>query len=249
MTARPAGLEVLVNAYRTACQQPVEIHPANWESALADYAILLRDNRYTSEIARSSHRLIGRDGLRRACGSISSPLLSCQALVLVMAWGSGRIDSRTIRHTGWALAKAEDAHRMLVRSAEQLKSAATLRDGSLEQAYRAWRLPGIRRSFFTKWFAFAGYTAERSWQPLILDDRVLRTLNKTLNIGTQTLAGSRLWSRRYVAYVEALHQWSAELSEDRVIVDASQLEWILFRHNGAALPTTETARATEDLDC
>ncbi|MFI5712121.1 hypothetical protein [Kribbella sp. NPDC051620] len=163
-----------------------------------------------------------------------------QALVLVMAWGSGRMDSRTIRHTGWALARPEATHQMLTSAAERLRSADALEGGSLERAYQAWRVPGIRRSFFTKWFAFAGYVPDRSWQPLILDDRVLRTLNRTLNTSTRALAGSRLWSRRYSAYVEAVHRWSGELSETGLDIDAGQLEWILFKHNGAALPATAT---------
>jgi hypothetical protein len=58
----------------------------------------------------------------------------------------------------------------------------------LETAHAAWKVRGVGRSFFTKWFAFAGRVDGRVWQPLILDDRVSATLNRTLDISTLALA-------------------------------------------------------------
>lgn len=59
---------------------------------------------------------------------------------------------------------------------------------------------------------------------------VFAILNTTLERRTVDLAGSHLRARRYRAYVEAIHQWSAELG-----VEAGYLEWVLFRHNGKPL--------------
>jgi hypothetical protein len=93
-------------------------------------------------------------------------------------------------------------------------------------------LPGVRRSFFTKWFAFAGQVAGRDWQPLILDDRVLRTLNHTFGLSTRALAGPRYRGRRYAAYVQHMHRWSRALQDEGVHCSTERLEWIFFAHNG-----------------
>jgi hypothetical protein len=86
-----------------------------------------------------------------------------------------------------------------------------------------------------KWFAFAGRTPGREWQPLILDDRVLRTLNDTFGLSTRTLAGSRNWGARYSAYVRHLRTWSRTLLDEGVDCTAERLEWIFFLHNGGPL--------------
>jgi len=112
-------------------------------------------------------------------------------------------------------------------------SAERLRDAdstvALAEAYAGWRCPGVGPSFFTKWFAYAGRHAGRDWQPLILDDRVYRALNTTLEVRLVDLAGSRSRAARYRAYVEAVHAWSRALD-----VPAERVEWVLFRDNGSA---------------
>ncbi|MFC4018838.1 hypothetical protein ACFOW4_12920 [Micromonospora sp. GCM10011542] len=110
------------------------------------------------------------------------------------------------------------------------------REGKLDEAYCRFSLAGVGRSFYTKWFAFAGRAEDRPWQPLILDDRVFRTFNDTLGIFTVRLAGTRRRDRRYCAYVEHLHLWSNSVREAGIQCSAERLEWILFAHNGAALP-------------
>lgn len=152
-----------------------------------------------------------------------------QAFVLVMAWGSGTSNTRSHRYTRKALA-APTCTTQLVRAAD------SCRRGDLIEAYSGFSVPGVGRSFFTKWFAFAGHLPGRAWQPLILDDRVLRTLNKTLGLSTRALAGSPHWGRRYAAYVEHLHAWSRE-----VHCSAERLEWILFAHNGDPMPAPVTS--------
>jgi hypothetical protein len=95
---------------------------------------------------------------------------------------------------------------------------------------RQFSLPGVGEAFFTKWFAFAGLTPERAWQPLILDSRVRATLHDTLDVWLNQLADKRRDPERYGAYVTALHIWAAALPESTT---AARLEWILFRHNGS----------------
>jgi len=144
-----------------------------------------------------------------------------------MAWGSGTSAPRSYRNL--AAAVADPRLVPVLRDTLQL----CREDGmdALGEAYTRWRVNGIQRSYFTKWFAFAGRQEGRAWQPLILDDRVLATLSETLGITTRDLAGSRRWAQRYVAYVEALHAWAAD---DYHGSTADRLEWIMFCHNGSS---------------
>nr|WP_147315549.1 hypothetical protein [Asanoa ferruginea] len=156
---------------------------------------------------------------------MTNGLAARRAFVLIMAWGSGTSNTRSYRHVPRALAAPHCATRLV-------DTAATCRQGDLTAAYEAFSLPGVRRSFFTKWFAFAGRANDRDWQPLILDDRVLRTLNRTLATSTKTLASDRRWSRRYTAYVEQMHAWSNDLRREDISCSAERLEWIFFKQNG-----------------
>lgn len=65
---------------------------------------------------------------------------------------------------------------------------------------------------------------------MILDDRVLKSLNRTLGITTRELSDSRRWADRYESYVQAMHWWASELSGTDL--SPQRLEWILFLHNG-----------------
>jgi hypothetical protein len=94
----------------------------------------------------------------------------------------------------------------------------------------------VGQSFFTKRFGYAGFAPERVWNPLILDSRVLATLNQTLQISTRTMADDRRWAARYASYVEHLYRWADELTTADHPVDGERLEWIMFEHNGKPLP-------------
>ena len=109
-------------------------------------------------------------------------------------------------------------------------------DGALASAYNEFDVAGVDRSLFTKWFAFAGVVADRPWQPLILDDRVTKTLNDTLDVTTRAMAGVRDRGERYAAYVAHLHSWSVQLTEAGQPCSAERLEWLMFKHQGKALP-------------
>lgn len=110
------------------------------------------------------------------------------AFVLVMAWGSGTSNPRSLRNTRSALSDATRAATALRDSASALKAATEIETAQLAQVHRGFSLPGIQEAFFTKWFRFAGVNPERSWQPLILDSRVRATLNKTLDVWLNNLA-------------------------------------------------------------
>ncbi|ONI72183.1 hypothetical protein BWI15_19120 [Kribbella sp. ALI-6-A] len=221
----PPDLEQLVTEYADCKQKPVEIHPTTWARKWPDHPS------YTSRLQPA----VTRDDLKVVADvRLSDQEEVLSAFVLVMAWGGGT-SGRPMRNTQRALADPVAAHAMLESSAQTLRDAVSVDDGALEAAYGAWSLSGVGRSFFTKWFAFAGWSRDRKWQPLILDDRVFATLNKTLNRSTIELAGGRRRSRRYRAYVQAMHEWAGQLQDRGHDVDAKRLEWILFAHNGRAL--------------
>ncbi|MGI8536246.1 MAG: hypothetical protein ACR2K2_07025 [Mycobacteriales bacterium] len=240
----PPGLLPLVAHYREKPQRAVRFRAPSWEKALAkaptEATALLREALYTKpyggDKASSADRTVDRAQLASACKAMvlddRDSVLS--TFVLVMAWGYGPNGSRG--NVARALVDPESAHAALSSSATILRRAESAADGAVDQAHKEFRVPGVRQAFFTKWFAFAGHSPGRDWQPLILDSHVYLTLHQTLRVTTTDLADSRRRARRYVAYVEALHSWAHELRVAEGNVDAQQLEWVLFQHNGAALP-------------
>jgi hypothetical protein len=230
----PPALSGLVDAHVDEPQKPVLIRPRSWRSALPDVepgVVAVLDDDAVSRPSESGpgDRLVDREGvgdlLDRA--DLADEVSLLRAFLAVQAWGAGTTGTRTLRHTARAFALRELVGSALRTSAERLRDA----DGTaaLAEAYGGWRCPGVGPSFFTKWFAYAGRRAGRVWQPLILDDRVYRALNTTLDVRLVDLAGSRSRAARYRAYVEAVHAWARALD-----VPAERLEWVLFRDNGRA---------------
>ncbi|GAA1545243.1 hypothetical protein [Kribbella lupini] len=230
-TELPPRLKPLVKQYEECAQGPVTYSPTSWAKDWPNGAIRYLQSLQGehTEPADRGRRTVDRRHLLLACQrmDLDDELSVLQTFVLVMAWGGG-MGSRTIYNTRLALADPAGAYQMLSRTARTLRDAGDSTD--LVEVYDAWRLHRVGRAFFTKWFAFAGYVEHRKWQPLILDRRVFRTLNDTLEVSTETLAGVKSRARRYHAYVEAMHAWSPEFG-----LTASELEWILFRHNGDSL--------------
>jgi hypothetical protein len=236
----PAGLRDLVRMYEGSQQPSVTYIVDSWKRSLANSpdAAFLEDDRWTQASSSPGRRTVSRAVLARMMVAVrmSDDAAIRQAFVLVVAWGSGTSNTRSYRYARNALAWP--------RCTKQLVRAATAcRSGDLSLAYTAFSLPGVGRSFFTKWFAFAGRTAGRDWQPLILDDRVLRTLNNTFGLPTTALAGSRFWARRYAAYVQHMHSWSRTLHDQGVLCSAERLEWIFFMHNGGRRSCSPTRTA------
>lgn len=237
MTATIANL---IAAYRGQEQLPVLYRPATWVRVLAAAGVpeavttALTDDRVSERVtAVSADRSVDRATVRRVLHStdLGDDTDLLRAFLLVQAWGTGTTGNRTIRHTGRAFGSRDLLLGGLRGSATTLRAAVDA--SALSGAYAGWRAPGVGRSFFTKWFAFAGYVDGRGWQPLILDDRVLATLNNTLGISTRQLAGSPHWPDRYRAYVEHAHRWADESG-----VPAERVEWVLFKHNGRPLDAT-----------
>jgi hypothetical protein len=150
-----------------------------------------------------------------------------QAFVLVMAWGSGTTNNRSLRNTRKSLSDLGKAASVLRESASHLRSAGEFHD--VIDIHRGFHLPGVGEAFFTKWFAFAGRSPGREWQPLILDSRVRATLNTTLGVRLNQLAPRRNDPYRYVAYLAAMRDWAAQ---SKGSMTPERLEWILFHWNG-----------------
>jgi hypothetical protein len=250
----PAGLAQLVSCYDGQHQAAVRFRVPSWRQALAscpeNVTSLLVDDRYTTACVSEPYCLLGdrtatRARVRSACQAmdLNDPEDVLQCFVLVMAWGSGTTGSRGLRNTARALTDPDAAAKTLAGSARLLREARVA-GGALRQAHQEFRLRGVGQSFFTKWFSYVGFAPERAWNPLILDSRVLATLNQTLQIRTQTMAGNRRRAVRYASYVEHLYRWADELTTPESPVDGERLEWIMFEHNGKPLPpTSDTNRS------
>ncbi|MBW0252494.1 hypothetical protein [Cellulomonas sp. PS-H5] len=215
-------------------QKPVLIRPWSWRSALLDIdpgVLAVFDDDAVSRPSQSTpgDRLVDREAVHGLLDGtdLADDVALLRAFLAVQAWGAGVTGTRTLRHTARAFAHRAQLLSALRTSVERLRDANGT--AALAEAYDGWRCPGVGPSFFTKWFAYAGRRAGRDWQPLILDDRVYRALNTTLDVRLVDLAGSRSRAARYRAYVEAVHDWSRTLG-----VPAERLEWVLFRDNGSA---------------
>jgi hypothetical protein len=237
----------LLDAYRGGTQEPVPYRPATWlaslEPAGVEPAVLavLTDDAWTAPATRTGDRLVGRADLERLIDAmdVDGDVEVLRAFLLTQAWGTGTTGNRTIRHTTNAFRHRDALIAGLRRSTDTLRGASTT--DALVVAYEDWAVPGVGQSFLTKWFAHAGRVAGRDWQPLILDQRVLRTLNSTLSITTKELAGTGRWAERYRAYVDVVHTWAREVEYGAT---APWIEWVLFRHNGAEqLPSRAEDRA------
>lgn len=243
----PPDLARLVRHYKDKNQVAVRFRVPSWQRALAscsgDMTALLTDDRYSTPCSSGPYRRLGdrtttRLKVRAACLAmdLNNRDQVLQTFVLVMAWGSGTTGSRALRNTARALSDPNAAYTVLACSARRLRAARSLSE-PLQQAHRNFKLAGVRRAFFTKWFSYAGYVPGRKRNPLILDSRVLETLNKTLHVTTRMMADDdRRWAVRCVAYVEHLHGWASELTATGCPVDGERLEWIMFEHNGKPLP-------------
>lgn len=239
----PPQFTRLVERYRDCSQGAVVFRAPSWATALKDVPgaplALLTSDDLTEPVPGSAtgDRTVTRATVREACRvmDLDDREAVLAAFVLTMAWGAGKTGSRALRNTRAAVLDPR-AHEVLAETARLLRAGESPDDGSLAASYRYFRLRGVRRSFFTKWFTFAGNVDGRPWQPLILDARVHATLNNTMGVDTRTMAGDRRRALRYQAYVVALHSWAEDLRTQGVEdADAQRLEWMMFRHNGADL--------------
>ncbi|RIQ31205.1 8-oxoguanine DNA glycosylase OGG fold protein [Jiangella rhizosphaerae] len=246
-TSPPPVLRDLLDRYADVREQPVRLRPSTWQNALIrvpeslGVTALLTSRSFTIAVpgSKTHDRMVGRDGVRAACAAmnVDDTKEVLRTFVLAMAWASGLTGGRYQANTAKAILDPARAFRVLSDAAKALRHAGSMRDGALEEVHRWWSLPGVGQSYASKWWALAGRTEGRDWQPLVLDDRVYATLNDTLRIGgTARLAGSRRRADRYRAYVETVHRWAVELQLAGHDVDAERIEFVLFHHNGGAPP-------------
>ena len=231
----PPALTRLLGLWDDQEQRPVTFDPHRWASKLQsvlseDVVRLALENDDTTTLVGPGRRSVTRQTINRLADAVDltddDQILSLWLLVL--AWGNGT-------QTQWGYQNAANA---LVRSDVLLdnlrQTAAILRtaedtDG-LAAAYSAWRQGFyVSESFFSKWFAFAGRQVGRSWQPLILDENVWKTLDDTLGLTVTDMAGSEKPAAKYQTYVEAVHEWAG--TPDR----AQQIEWVLFSQKGRSV--------------
>lgn len=247
--ALPAALPALIDKYRDVRPKPVRFRPATWKGVLfhartdLDVTTLLYSRQYTRPLATSKakDRTVTLADVRAACGAmdIADDREVLQAFVLTMAWASDGTVNATLRATATALRDPTRAHRILGAAAHRLRAAQSMQEGAIEDTHRAWSLRGVGQSLASHWWSCAGHVAGRTWQPLILDDKVYATLNRTLMIGgTTRLASSRRRADRYRAYVEAVHRWAVELRLEGRDADAERIVFVLARHAGGVVPTT-----------
>ena len=241
--AVPAKLPALVEAYTGKAPPPVRFRLPSWEAALDGISgqptQMLSDATITTEPKDQRFRKLGdravtRDAVVDACTSLdmADDEAVVAAFVLVMAWGSGTSNNRSLRNTKNALQDVGAAASALRQSATALRAAQHIVDPSIAAIHRQFSLPGIGEAFFTKWFAFAGFVPGRDWQPAILDSRVRATLHKSLDVWLNQLTDTHRDPERYVAYLTAMHRWSAALPQP---MTSTQLEWIMFDHNGKSI--------------
>nr|WP_199344560.1 hypothetical protein [Mycobacteroides chelonae] len=230
----------LAKHYSGSAPSAVRFRLPSWKSALAEVlgepTRLLSDPLVTTDSTADTRRAVGdrvvtRDAVINACSAVDldDDNAVIAAFVLVMAWGSGTSNSRSLRNTRKALVDVSAAVNVLRESAAALRTVEQITDPVIADTHRQFVLSGIGEAFYTKWFAFAGYVPGRQWQPLILDSRVRRTLHNTLDTWLNRLTDVHRDPERYIAYLTAMHQWAAELPQP---ITAAQLEWIMFAHNG-----------------
>lgn len=196
-------------------QRVVAFNAATWEPWLdhPDAALVLKEF--------GPRGTVGRQDLLALATAARSGAASehVQLFVATMIWGSGTTNGRGPRYTHAAL---EDAR--LVDCLASTHALCHRMDYS--SAYTTFRMNGVGPAFFTKWFWASTLGAELMLTPLILDDRVWRSLG-SLGWDSRVAAGSRRWGDRYVAYLRALHQWATLIG-----VSPEELEWALFTTAG-----------------
>src|SRR5690606_33682156 len=169
------------------------LRPPNWERTLdSEHSALTvqPDNSYyAKEASHHSDRNTEREHVKALEDSadLDDENSLLRAFLMVQAWGAGTTGSRTILHTKSAFADRKNLLDSLRSTTELLRGSDD--SDALAEAHTRWHCAGVGQAFFTKWFTFAGVRDGRDWQPLILDARVLRSLNRTVVVTPQELAG------------------------------------------------------------
>ncbi|HEY0485316.1 MAG TPA: hypothetical protein VGD72_03590 [Mycobacteriales bacterium] len=236
----PVPVELRERAARAGVPpaQVTRFRPRSWERALAfvpEACALLRDVTLTGEVEGSElDRTVERSALTDHLATIdlTDRTVVLSSFTLVVAWGAGTTNTRSLRYTPQALADPYRASGELAGAIERLRA------DDIVGAYRGFRLPGIGQSFATRWFALAGRVAGRPWQPLILDAHVRLALDVMGVPPSVVSAGRRTRAGAYEAYVEMLHEWAQHLRSEIPECRAETLEWLLASYGRASWKRT-----------
>jgi len=177
--------------------QRVKWVPSRWADAFAGH-----EAAYKALIGHSEQ-----------AGGIARSFIHAQAagnpvdlFLMAMAWGYRPKDYCTTRTE--RILEQDDAVEKITAIVD-----ATRREG----AAAGWaallgthRIKGLNMAFGTKLLYFAGYTTEHRPRPLVLDQRVRKSL-QTLAPGTVPAKGT-VWKADYLRYLELAEEWAAEPS-------------------------------------
>lgn len=197
--------------YATLSHQPAQIfYPEKWLDSIQLDEMEMIIERHPSSIRRLD---IVPFAYEAAASENRSSIR--QLFIATMLWGYG-----TVGYGPWRMAH-------ITKDIDQLDQVlmTTLRHikyGELRAAYNTIQdahIPFLGQSYFTKFLYFAGLGCGINRYPLILDMRILQSLN--------TLLGARLFSNGtaddYLNYLLTLHEW-AEIIDCR----ADSIEYLLF---------------------
>lgn len=215
------ALRPLVEAHRGRQQEPVRFRPSTWRPWLETHgAEHVLEFGAPADGPPAGDRLISRDDLVSVRQTLDDKPDGLRDLfVAVMIWGAGKTNGRAPRYTSAALGDT--------RLSQVLEATRTaVRAGELSRAYAGFRVRGVGRSFFTKWFAAVDDRDATHERALILDDNVFRSLN-ALGWSSREAAGTRRRPVRYATYVRSMHSWAGSLD-----VTAEWLEWLMFDVKG-----------------
>ncbi|HXH57647.1 hypothetical protein [Iamia sp.] len=173
---------------------------------------------------------------RRGLATIASSAHDAEGrlilLTATMIWGRGKKNAR-MKNSFEKLLRPGDEHVAEVLETTQNACAS----GRLAGAYLSARaLPGIREPFFTKWlWASTLGNDSVALRPLVLDRLVWFSIREVVMWNSVEASGSRRLADRYEAFVVAAHRWAEALSAEDQLINAEDIECILFelgKHKG-----------------
>ncbi len=202
-------------------KRSVGVNAETWEAWLSGTA-----SEHSDAVERALGALLeGGVGRRGTCHITRASLVTLAGdtadeanvalFVATQMWGSGTTNGRGPRFTHAALTDP--------RLTDTLSATRELaRAGELAGAYRAFRLSGVGPSFFTKWLWSSTLDIDPQRRPLILDVRVIESINA---LGWELRRAARRWADRYEAYVDFAHEIAAATTS---VASAEHVEAMLF---------------------
>jgi hypothetical protein len=201
---------------------PIKFHPDTWRRWVRGTSVEDATEKVLADLPPGE---VCRADLRNFACDADSPTGRLELFIATLIWGRGPRNARMRPHILKALTH-QDRDGVLAATQGRVLS------DKLAEAYEAWKLPGLRAPFFTKWLWASSLTRPPDERALILDSRVFATLNGPLGWSSVVAAGSSRRSLRYRAYVDAARSWARHLTENDHLTTAEDIEWALFTANG-----------------